>query len=126
MVSESRQRVAPCPNWVSEDGLFWLSAALEATRRSFACSRTLAASLALDVAIKSRALSNQQAKKAAPTACGGLARDALEKSHNTMDLSCARRIARIQASHRAVVNRLHHTQDAVSELKSRVETSVRA
>ena len=50
--------------------------------------------------------------------------DALEKSQNAMDLSYARSIARIQASHRAVVNRLHHTQDAVSELKSRVETSV--
>ena len=86
MVSESRQRVAPCPNWVSEDGLFWLSAALEATRRSFACSRTLAASLALDVAIKSRALSNQQAKKAGgdTAGLGGVARAALE---NTEDKS---------------------------------------
>ena len=61
----------------------------------------------------------------APELCGGSgSRRTSKKRKNAMDLSHARSIARIQASHRAVVNRLHHTQDAVSELKSRVETSV--
>jgi len=47
-----------------QERLFSLSTAGNNVRTSLTCARVLAASLALLLAIKSRALSNQQAKKA--------------------------------------------------------------
>ena len=54
-------------------------------RTSLACARVLAASLALVLAIKSRALSNQQAKKAGgdTAGLGGVARAALKNTKDT-------------------------------------------